>query len=227
MPTNPRFRAGRVPWAGPLVVTVFLAAACGAAPSGEREGGRPMPSTSAAEQTAVLAGGCFWCLEAVFDRIEGVTGVRSGYSGGDVENPTYEQVSTGTTGHAEAVELRFDPRKITYREILEIFFAMHDPTTRDRQGADVGPQYRSAVFFVDDRQRETARQVVRELTEAGVFDAPIVTEIVPLERFWEAEAHHQDYYDRNTQQGYCRLVISPKLSRLRQKFAHRLREPSR
>ncbi len=226
MPRNRRFRASRGPWAAPLLMAVSLAAACGAAPSGEREGDPPMTSTSA-EQTAVLAGGCFWCIEAVFDRIEGVTGVRSGYSGGTVPNPTYEQVSTGTTGHAEAVEVRFDPAKISYREILEIFFAMHDPTTRDRQGADVGPQYRSAIFFADDRQRETAGRVVRELTEAGVFDAPIVTEIVPLEKFWEAEAYHQDYYDRNTQQGYCRLVISPKLSKLRQKFAHRLREPSR
>ena len=184
-----------------------------------------MNPSRAEGNVAVVAGGCFWCLDAVFRRIDGVTAVRVGYAGGHVERPTYEQVCTGETGHAEAVEVTFDPSKISYREVLEIFFAMHDPTTPDRQGADVGTQYRSAVFWIDEEQRETARSLVRELTEDGVFDAPIVTEITPLETFWPAEAYHQNYYARNTQQGYCRMVISPKISRLRERFAHRWRDP--
>ncbi|GAB4376444.1 MAG: hypothetical protein Kow0062_16720 [Acidobacteriota bacterium] len=195
----------------------------GTAPREETEVNEPRPDG----EVAVVAGGCFWCLDAVFRRIDGVTAVRVGYAGGHVDEPTYEQVCSGETGHAEAVEVTFDPGRISYREILEIFFAMHDPTTLNRQGADVGTQYRSAIFWRDERQRDEARALVRELTDEKVFDAPIVTEIAPLERFWAAEAYHQDYYARNTQQGYCRLVISPKLSKLRARFAHRWREPIR
>ena len=174
-------------------------------------------------EVATLGGGCFWCLEAVYERVEGVTGVRSGYAGGDRPDPSYEEVCSGRTGHAEVVEVRFDPDVIPYREILEIFFAIHDPTTPNRQGADVGTQYRSAIFHDSEEQKATAEAVVRDLEAEGVWDAPIVTEITPLERFWPAEDYHQEYFRRNPYQSYCQVVVAPKVAKFRQRFAHRLR----
>ncbi|HET9441294.1 MAG TPA: peptide-methionine (S)-S-oxide reductase MsrA [Longimicrobiales bacterium] len=172
--------------------------------------------------TATLAGGCFWCLEAAFLRVRGVQRVASGYSGGHVDNPGYRAVCTGQTGHAEVVQLDFDPAQISYHELLEMFFAIHDPTTLNRQGADVGTQYRSAIFYHDDAQKQEAERVIAELNEQKIWDGPIVTEVVPLEKFYPAEDYHREYYDRNPEQGYCQAVISPKLSKLRQKFAGKL-----
>jgi peptide-methionine (S)-S-oxide reductase len=172
-------------------------------------------------QTATLGGGCFWCLEAVFQLLEGVVSVESGYAGGDVEQPTYQQVSTGTTGHAEVVQVRFDPAVTSYREILEVFFSMHDPTTLNRQGADIGPQYRSIILYHDDLQRATAQEIMRELQEEALFARPIVTELAPFTTFHKAEAYHQDYYRHNPNQGYCQVVIAPKVAKFRQRYSHR------
>jgi len=176
-----------------------------------------------AREVATLAGGCFWCLEAVFERLEGVEEVVPGYSGGTVPNPTYEQVCTGRTGHAEAVQITFDPQTIPFRDLLEIFFAIHDPTTRDRQGPDVGPQYRSAIFYHDEEQRRTAEQVIAALEAAGTWKAPVVTELVPFTAFYPAEPYHRAYYRRHPEAAYCRVVIDPKLAKLRERFAHRLK----
>ncbi len=175
-------------------------------------------------EQATLAGGCFWCLEAVFLELRGVEKVESGYAGGTVPNPTYEQVCTGRTGHAEVVQVRFDPSVIGYRELLEIFFTIHDPTTLNRQGADVGTQYRSAVFVHDAAQRTTAEAVMAELVAENVWDAPIVTQVVPLEAFYPAEEYHRDYYRRNPGQGYCRAVIAPKVAKLRKIFFEKLKK---
>lgn len=177
-------------------------------------------------EKAVFAGGCFWCLEAVFIRLHGVTSVRSGYAGGDAADPTYEAVSTGTTGHAEAVEVGFDPSVITYDDLLDVFFGMHDPTTRNRQGNDIGTQYRSAIFFADKGQERAAREKISELTDEKTFDDPIVTEVEPLEKFYPAESVHARYYDRNPEAGYCQAVINPKVAKLRKKYAHLLRADS-
>ncbi len=186
------------------------------------------PDTAArGRETATLGGGCFWCLEAVYEEVRGVERVVSGYAGGAEPNPTYEQVCSGRTGHAEVVQLEYDPSEISFREILEIFFTIHDPTTPNRQGADVGPQYRSIVLAHDDAQAETARALITELEVEGVWDAPIVTQVVPLDRFWPAEAHHQHYYVRNPEQGYCRVVVAPKVAKFRQKFAERRRVAAR
>lgn len=174
-------------------------------------------------ETATLAGGCFWCLEAVFERVEGVLEVRSGYAGGRRENPTYEQVCAGATGHAEVVQLRYDPSVIEFRDLLEIFFAVHDPTTPDRQGADVGTQYRSAIFYESDDQRDTALETIRGLDAEQIWDAPIVTEVTPLEVCWPAEDYHREYVRRNPEQPYCQVVVAPKVAKFRQRFAHRLR----
>jgi peptide-methionine (S)-S-oxide reductase len=171
---------------------------------------------------ATLGGGCFWCLEAVYERMDGVTDVTSGYAGGDVPNPSYRQVCTGTTGHAEVVQLTFDPEVVSYRALLEVFFTIHNPTTKDRQGADVGPQYRSIILHHDDEQRQVAENVIQMLEDENVFTDPIVTEVEPLDTFYEAEAKHQDYYARNSSQPYCQSVISPKVSKLRQKHADKL-----
>lgn len=176
-----------------------------------------------ATETATLAGGCFWCIEAVYLMLDGVIDVKPGYSGGHVANPTYEQVCGKKTGHAEVAQITFDPAVITYRDILEVFFTAHDPTTNDRQGNDVGPQYRSAIFTHSDAQATTARDVIREFTDEKAFDDPIVTEVVPLEKFWQAEAEHVDYYRRNPMQPYCAFVISPKVAKVRKKFAARLK----
>jgi peptide-methionine (S)-S-oxide reductase len=177
--------------------------------------------------TTTLGGGCFWCLEAVFVRLEGVEAVTSGYAGGAVENPTYQQVCAGTTGHAEAVRVEYDPEVITFRELLEVFFATHDPTTPDRQGHDVGPQYRSIILYETEEQERTARELMDALEEDGTFGAPIVTELEPLERFYPADPYHQNYYRDNPRQGYCRVVIDPKVAKLRSKFAHRLKPEAR
>lgn len=174
-------------------------------------------------EVATLGGGCFWCLEAVFDELQGVESVVSGYAGGTVENPTYEQVSLGNTGHAEVVQITFDPQIITYREILEVFFDIHDPTTLNRQGADVGPQYRSVILYHDASQKAIAEEVILELGQAGIWPNPIVTEVAPLEAFYEAEAYHQEYFERNPRQPYCRAVISPKVAKFRKRHTFRLK----
>jgi peptide-methionine (S)-S-oxide reductase len=186
-------------------------------------GGGGLLAAVEGREVATLAGGCFWCLEAVYDELRGVESVVSGYAGGDVPDPTYEQVCDGTTGHAEVVQLTFDPRAVSFRELLEVFFTIHDPTTLNRQGGDVGTQYRSAVFYHTPEQKETAAQVIRELEEARVWDAPIVTELVPLEKFYPAEDYHQEYFRRNPSQPYCRVVVAPKVSKFRQKFIEKLR----
>lgn len=165
-------------------------------------------------ELATLGAGCFWCVEAVLEQVDGVLDVSSGYMGGQVENPTYEQVCSGTTGHAEVVQVSFDPGRISYAEILEWFWRLHDPTTRDRQGNDVGPQYRSVIFYHSDAQRETARASRDRAQASGAFSAPIVTEISPASTYYVAEEYHQDYYRQNRRQGYCRMVIAPKLDKL-------------
>lgn len=181
--------------------------------------GAPAPAL----ETATLGGGCFWCLEAVFERVEGVASVRSGYAGGSVAHPTYEEVCRGTTGHAEVVQVVFDPAVLSFADVLEIFFAIHDPTTLHRQGADVGTQYRSVIFHHTDAQRETARTMLADLDAQGIWDAPLVTQVAPLDTFWEAEKYHQEYFRRNPAQPYCAAVVAPKVAKFRQRFAHRLR----
>jgi len=161
---------------------------------------------------AILGGGCFWCMEAVFKREKGIRAVTSGYAGGHTENPTYEEVCTGRTGHAEVVKVEFDPQIISFEGVLRRFFTAHDPTTIDRQGADVGTQYRSAILYRDEQQKATAERIVKELGDS--YENPIVTEVVPLSRFYPAEEYHQDYFDKNPTAGYCRVVIAPKLSKL-------------
>jgi peptide-methionine (S)-S-oxide reductase len=178
---------------------------------------------SSQHSLATLGGGCFWCLEAVYQHLDGVERIVSGYAGGHVENPTYEQVCGKKTGHAEVVQISFDPAQVSYRDVLEVFFSIHDPTTKDRQGNDVGPQYRSVIFYHDDEQRVTAEALIAELTAEHAFDSPIVTEIKPLDRFYAAEQYHQNYFAQNSSQPYCAYVISPKLTKFRQKFAERLR----
>ncbi len=175
-------------------------------------------------EQATLAGGCFWCLEAVFLELRGIERVESGYAGGTVPHPSYEQVCTGRTGHAEVVLVTFDPSVIGYRELLEIFFTIHDPTTLNRQGADAGTQYRSAVFFHSSEQEATARDVIATLETEKVWDTPIVTEVVPFGEFYPAEEYHRDYYRRNPGQGYCRAVIAPKVAKLRKLYFEKLKK---
>lgn len=175
------------------------------------------------DETATLAGGCFWCLEAVFERLEGVNQVVSGYTGGRGPDPSYAAVCTGLTGHAEAIQIRFDPVVVGYRDLVELFFAFHDPTTLNRQGPDVGTQYRSAIFVHSAEQRAVAEEVVATLTREGVFDAPIVTEITEAGPFYPAEASHQQYYQRNQGQPYCQATIAPKMAKLRTRYADRLK----
>jgi peptide-methionine (S)-S-oxide reductase len=176
------------------------------------------------QEVATLGGGCFWCLEAVYDELQGVEHVESGYAGGQVVNPTYEQVCSGRTGHAEVVQVTFDPAIVSFKEILEIFFTIHDPTTLNRQGADVGPQYRSAIFYHSPEQKVTAEQVINEINAAHIWDAPIVTEVSSLETFYLAEDYHQEYFQRNPGQGYCRVIIAPKVAKFRQKYLSRLKK---
>lgn len=174
-------------------------------------------------QVATLAGGCFWCLEAIFAELNGVEKVVSGYTGGKVANPSYQEVCTGKTGHAEAVQITFDPRVISYKDILEIFFQIHDPTTQNRQGADVGTQYRSAIFYHDVEQKAIAEQTIKELDAARVWKSPIVTEVKPFSAFYPAEDYHQDYFRQNSSQPYCKVVIAPKLAKFRKHYSHKLK----
>jgi len=175
------------------------------------------------QETAILAGGCFWCLEAVYQEMAGVDLVESGYTGGDLANPNYEQVCAGVTGHAEAVRITFDPALTSYRDILEVFFTIHDPTTRNRQGNDVGTQYRSAIYYNDERQRDIAKELIRELEAERVWSSPIVTELEPLGTFYKAEDYHQNYFRDHPQQPYCSYVVAPKLRKFRDKFARKMR----
>jgi peptide-methionine (S)-S-oxide reductase len=176
-----------------------------------------------AEERVTLGGGCFWCMEAIFDQIEGVTDVRSGYSGGETSDPTYEEVSTGKTGHAEVVQVTFDPRIISLGEILEIFFDAHDPTTPNRQGNDIGPQYRSIILHRDEAQRAVAEGMIDRLNSEGKYPSRIVTEVRPLKAFYPAETYHDDHFKRNPSQAYCRLVIAPKVSKMKRHFGDRLK----
>jgi peptide-methionine (S)-S-oxide reductase len=173
---------------------------------------------------ATLAGGCFWCLEAVYEQLRGVEKVASGYAGGHVPNPSYRQVTSGATGHAEVVQITYDPVEVSFRELLEVFFTIHDPTTLNRQGADVGTQYRSAIFYHDEEQKAIAEEVIREMEKAGVWDDPIVTQLAPLDVFYRAEDYHQEYYRNNPYQSYCQVVIRPKVAKFRQKYTSRLKK---
>jgi peptide-methionine (S)-S-oxide reductase len=175
-------------------------------------------------QVATLAGGCFWCLEAVFDELKGVASVESGYTGGQVPNPSYAQVCDGDTGHAEAVQITFDPQVLSYHDLLTVLFAIHDPTTLNRQGADVGAQYRSAIFYHDEQQKEIAGQVIQEIADAHIWDTPIVTEVTSLDKFYLAEDYHQEYFAHNSFQPYCRAIIAPKVSKFRKQFMDRLKK---
>ncbi len=175
------------------------------------------------KESATLGGGCFWCLEAVYKELRGVERVVSGYAGGAAADPSYEQVCSGSTGHAEVVQLTYDPRAVSFRELLEVFFTIHDPTTLNRQGADVGTQYRSVVFYHTPGQKEETERVITDLTVNGVWPSPIVTEVAPLEKFYPAEDYHQDYFARNPYQGYCRMVVAPKVAKFRKHFMDRLR----
>ncbi|MCS6886343.1 MAG: peptide-methionine (S)-S-oxide reductase MsrA [Acidobacteriota bacterium] len=175
------------------------------------------------QEVATLGGGCFWCLEAVFDQLKGVFSVESGYCGGSVKNPTYEQVCSGTTGHAEVVQIKFDPQEISFHQILQVFFSIHDPTQLNRQGADIGTQYRSVIFYHSEQQRQTAKQVMEELSAAGTWGGKIVTQLVPADTFYKAEEYHQKYFSRNPNQGYCMFVISPKIKKFKQEFRNLLK----
>ncbi len=174
-------------------------------------------------EVATLGGGCFWCVEAVFEETKGVLGVESGYSGGSVANPTYRQVCSETTGHAEVVQVTFDPEVLSYRDVLRVFFATHDPTTLNRQGADVGTRYRSAVLYHDEEQKRVAEEVISEIEAEGVWDDPIVTEVVPFEVFYRAEDYHQGYFRNNARQPYCQVVIAPKVAKYRKQHLDKLR----
>ena len=176
-----------------------------------------------ATEIITLAGGCFWCLEAVYDQLKGVKDVVSGYTGGHIKNPTYRQICTGTTNHAEVVQVTFDADTVSLYEILQVFFTIHDPTTRNRQGADVGTQYRSAIFYHSPQQQAIAEQVIAEIESAKIWDNPIVTEVSALDVFYPAEDYHQEYYENNPNQGYCMVVIAPKVTKFRQKFMNKLK----
>ncbi|MEK6635575.1 MAG: peptide-methionine (S)-S-oxide reductase MsrA [Planctomycetota bacterium] len=182
-----------------------------------------LPSNTVKE-IATLAGGCFWCMEAMFSELQGVEKVESGYSSGRSPDPSYEQVCTGTTGHAEVVQITFDPKAISFRELLEVFFSVHDPTTLNRQGADVGTQYRSMIFYHTQDQKRIAELVITELTTAKVWNKPIVTEVTPFAAFYRAEEYHQEYYKRNPCQAYCQAVISPKITKFRKQFKAKLKK---
>jgi len=177
----------------------------------------------AGKEVATLAGGCFWCLEAVFDDLKGVDSVESGYMGGRTANPSYEEVCSGETGHAEVTQLTFDPKQVSFREILEVFFVIHDPTTLNRQGNDVGTQYRSAIFYHSPEQKAAAEKAIADFTAQKLWDGPIVTQVEPFTAFYPAEQYHQDYFNRNPDQGYCQLVIAPKVAKFRKHFLSKLK----
>jgi peptide-methionine (S)-S-oxide reductase len=174
-------------------------------------------------ETATLAAGCFWCVEAVFDDLKGVEDVVSGYSGGHLENPTYQQVCSETTGHAEVVQIRFNPEEISFKEILQVFFTVHNPTTLNRQGNDIGSSYRSAIFYHSDEQKQVAKEVIKEVTEAGIYDNPIVTEVTEFTNFYSAEGYHQEYFANNPTQPYCAAVVAPKVAKFRKMFLDKLK----
>ncbi|PRZ00095.1 peptide-methionine (S)-S-oxide reductase [Marinilabilia salmonicolor] len=182
-----------------------------------------MIQANSKEETAILGGGCFWCIEAVFEELQGVTKVESGYSGGKIANPTYREVCSGLTGHAEVIRVFFDSARITYKEILSVFFSVHDPTTLNRQGADVGTQYRSVIFYNSEQQRQEAEEVIEELKRQEVYNKPVVTEISPAGDFFVAENYHQNYFENNPNQPYCQVVINPKLKKFREKFEQKLK----
>jgi peptide-methionine (S)-S-oxide reductase len=209
---------------GPTLGVIALLAASTIVPRGPVSMNYVLADSSAPLAKATLAGGCFWCTEAVYEQLKGVTAVTSGYIGGRVPNPSYKAVCSGVTGHAEAVEVEYDPAVVPYEKLLEIFFATHDPTTRNRQGADVGTQYRSAIFFHDEEQRRIAEEVIRRLDAAGVFPGRIVTEVVPATIFYPAEDYHQDYFANNPFQPYCQAVAAPKVAKVRKVFAELLKE---
>jgi peptide-methionine (S)-S-oxide reductase len=206
-----------------MLVGLWMAAIFGGA-MGMGEGEIRDDRTAGGREVVTLGGGCFWCVEAIFDELKGVEKVESGYSGGRVVNPSYEQVCTGKTGHAEAVQITFDPKVISLKELLEIFFTVHDPTTLNRQGADVGTQYRSVIFYRDDQQKAVAELTMKEIQAAGIWDAPIVTELAPFKAFYSAEDYHQQYFELNGQQPYCRMVIAPKVAKFREHFRSRLKK---
>jgi len=206
-----------------LAALIFVGGGPGERTRTEIHGGK-MEMSSSALDTAILAAGCFWCVEAVFQNLKGVQSVVSGYAGGSVENPSYEEVCNGTTGHAEACQITFDPQQISYAEILEAFWKAHDPTTLNRQGNDAGTQYRSAIFYRNEEQQKLAEHYRKELDSAGAFDGPIVTEIVPYANFFKAEDYHQDYYNQHGSQPYCMFVIRPKVEKFRKAFHDRLKE---
>lgn len=196
---------------------------------GEKDDGNVSGSSSAGTEPgntelATLGGGCFWCIEAVFEQVKGVVDVRPGYSGGSPEDATYQRVCSGSTDHAEVVQIEFDPEVIAYWEILDIFFNVHDPTTINRQGADVGPQYRSVVFYHDEEQRKTALEIIDQVNDLNIYSHPVVTQVVPYEAFYPAEKYHEDYYENNPNQPYCRLIIAPKVSKLRKYYEEKLKE---
>lgn len=202
-----------------------LGASGGCAPKPTEEGANSVnpPAAVAGTELATFGAGCFWCVEAVYQDLKGVLSVESGYSGGIADNPTYQQVCSGQTGHAEVCQIRFDPRQIRFDDLLEVFWKTHDPTTLNRQGNDVGTQYRSVVFYHTDEQKRLAEQYKRELDASGAFDAPIVTEISPFRKFYKAEAYHQNYYRQNPNEGYCQFIIRPKVEKFRKVFRDKLK----
>jgi peptide-methionine (S)-S-oxide reductase len=229
-PTHPR-RGALI--AAALALTATLAfgwaltrSTASAAPAAQKKTPKTprKPERKGKVETATLANGCFWCTEAIFKEIRGVDTVEPGYTGGKVENPTYEQVCSGTTGHAEAIQITFDPKVVSYHDLLAIYFATHDPTTLNRQGADVGTQYRSAIFTHSPEQKETAERVVKELTAKKLWRNPIVTEVTPFTKWWPAEDYHRDYYARNGRQPYCVAVIEPKLKKFREQYREKLKK---
>ena len=174
-------------------------------------------------ETATLAAGCFWCVEAIFDDLKGVEDVVSGYSGGHTENPTYKEVCSETTGHAEVVQIRFDPSELSFKELLQVFFTVHDPTTLNRQGGDIGTSYRSAVFYHSDEQKRVAEETIAEFNAEGIYDNPIVTEVTAFDKFWPAEDYHQEYFANNPNQPYCNAVVAPKVAKFRKQYFDRLK----
>jgi len=209
-------------------VVIILAAALAACSDGEKPAAmneKPPPAPPpASPELATFGAGCFWCVEAVFQELQGVLAVESGYAGGHVVNPTYKQICTGTTGHAEVIQVKFDPSKVRFEELLEVFWKTHDPTTRNQQGNDIGPQYRSAIFTHNDRQKELAEKYKKDLDASGAFPRPIVTEITPISNYSKAEEYHQNFFRNNPDQGYCRAIIRPKMEKFRKVFADKLKK---
>jgi peptide-methionine (S)-S-oxide reductase len=203
-----------------LILTILLLPTLIAAQTNQK----PTQKANDGKEIATIAGGCFWCTEAVFKELRGVEKVESGYSGGTLANPTYEQVSSGTTGHAETIQITYDPKVISFKELLEVFFVIHDPTTLNRQGADMGTQYRSAIFYNSPAQKKIAEEVIKEITAQKIWKDPIVTKLEPYKAFYSAEEYHQDYFARNPDKAYCRIVIEPKVLKFRKQFVSKLKK---